>query len=194
MCLSPASTSKVREKLREKQLEDRPTDRLMYCIRAQCTRVVNIGHQSQCRGDPNNRKIHHMVFCVWDSGVLTALPTCEWSFSSPGTPWLRRSELPCTAAPQHSPPAGYTHAGNPTGSHRSWTQWWCRKEVPVCTPLGTNIKFTMSASEYQWTVRFCPLGQFIPPEGGNVGLTERMSSAWNWLMEKFNFLVGALAS
>lgn len=126
--------------------------------------------------------------------VLTALSTCEWSFSSPGTPWLRRSELPCRAAPQHSPPAGYTHADNPTGSHMSWTQWWCRKEVPVCTPLGTNIKFTMNVSEYQWIFRFCPLGQFIPPQGGNMGLTERMSSAWNWLIEKFNFLLRALAS
>lgn len=42
--------------------------------------------------------------------------------------------------------------------------------------------------------RLCPLGQFIPLEGRNMGLTERMSSAWNWLIEGFNFLLQALAT
>ena len=72
-------------------------------------------------------------------------PTCGWSFSSPGTPWRTRSEWPCTAAPRHSPPAGYSPSGSPAGSHRSWTQWLCRTGAPGCRPLPTRPRLQRAA-------------------------------------------------
>lgn len=44
------------------------------------------------------------------------------------------------------------------------------------------------------TLQVCHLRQCISLMAANRGIVQRMSFAWNWLIEDFNFLLQALAT